>query len=255
MSMTLEAKHEVERFLRNGEKIGAIKYLRDTYGFSLEQSKILVEAMEGSLDPALGNVYPDSRKVALNEHEQSHATALLESGKKMEAVKYAKEKLRIPLREAKEIVDELERSVNPQHHSAPMAYGPGRIFLLMFGAVGGLFLGIAGYIFYSQNQSIEKSDLISGQVIDMKVNGDGLAAPVIAYEWNGQKWLHASSTYSSPPAYEVNEEVPIYVNRHDPEDIVVDTFSDRWFLISLFGFMGFLFTGIPVLVARFTRRR
>ena len=213
--MTQETKQEVERFLRDGDKPGAIKHLRETYGFSLAQSKILVEAMEEKLYLISDKPWLKQDTVP-DESAKARLTGLLAGGRKIE---------------------------------------PGRIFLLIFGAVGVLFLSVAGYIFYSQNQSIGKSDLVTGQVIRMKTNGDGMAAPVFEYEFDGRKWLHASSTYSSPPAYEVNEEVPIYVNREDPADITVDTFSDRWFLISIFGFMGLVFTGIPVLVASLVRRR
>lgn len=44
--MTGEAKKEVERFLLNGQKVAAIKYLKDTCNFMLDESKLLVEALE-----------------------------------------------------------------------------------------------------------------------------------------------------------------------------------------------------------------
>ena len=44
--MSLEARKEVERFLREGKKIAAIKHLQDTYGFTLSQSKMFVDAIE-----------------------------------------------------------------------------------------------------------------------------------------------------------------------------------------------------------------
>ena len=44
--MTSEAKKEVESLLQAGQKIRAIKYLNDTFNISLQDSKVLVEALE-----------------------------------------------------------------------------------------------------------------------------------------------------------------------------------------------------------------
>jgi hypothetical protein len=44
----------------------------------------------------------------------------------------------------------------------------------------------------------------------------------------------------------VNEEVEMFVNRNDPDDVVVNTFSDRWLFIFIFGLIGFIFTAIVV---------
>jgi hypothetical protein len=36
--------------------------------------------------------------------------------------------------------------------------------------------------------------------------------------------------------------VPIYVNKSDPDDIIVDTFVDRWLLITIFAGIGLIFS-------------
>jgi phosphatidylglycerophosphatase A len=83
----------------------------------------------------------------------------------------------------------------------------------------------------------------------MNTNQKSGSAPVIEYEWDGKKWLYASKTYSTPPAYSVNEQIPIYLNRvKNPGEIIIDTFLGRWFLIALFGFLGLMFFCIPLLI-------
>lgn len=130
-----------------------------------------------------------------------------------------------------------------------------KILLLIFGVVGSIFIAIAGVTFYNQSQSIEKSSLITAQVIRMEVNSEGLSAPVIEYEWEGKKWLYASSTFSKPPAYQLDEKVPVYVNRENPGEIVVNTFSDRWLLITLFAGLGSVFVAITATVAWLSTHR
>lgn len=252
MSMTHEAQEEVAKLLRKGEKIGAIKHLKETYGFSLEQSKILVEAMEGTLDT--DSPYLKSRSTSLDESALAHVSDLLRKGKKIDAIRFVKDSLGIRLKQARTIVEDLDRSLHPGRKAA-MTHGPGLIVSIIFGSIGTLFLAIAGYIFYSQSLSIGKSDLVTGRVIRLETKSDGMSAPVIEYEWNGQRWLYASKTYTSPPAYTVDETMSIYVNREDAADIIVDTFSDRWFLITVLGSMGLIFTGIPVLIGVLGARR
>ena len=220
MSLPHEAMKEVESFLHKREKLNAIRHLRDKYGFSPEESKVLVEALEKQLSSAS----PASRAVDAD-------------AKNREA------DLREPF------------GTRPRVDTSSRSGFSGKIIMAVFGVVGSVFLAIAGYTFYNQLQAIEKSSLISGRVIRMAVNSEGLSAPVIEYQWDGKKWLYASSTYSKPPAYELGEEVPVYVNQEDPGQIVVNTFSDRWFLITLFGVLGSIFVGIAAIVAWLTARR
>jgi len=257
MSMTEEAKREIERFLQRGQKIGAIKHLKDIYGFSLAESKILVEAFEGQTDSSSVNARLYTGDASLDEVSKSKVIALLRAGNKIGAIKYLKEHLNIRLKDAKHKAEELQKEINPKLGAVTRSAGLAvKMVLLIFGFVGFVFLGIAGFIFYSQTNSIGKSDLISGKVVRMEYQDGGQgSAPVIEYEWNGQKWLHVSNIYSSPPAYAVDEEIAIYVNREDPEDIVVNTFTDRYFFILIFGLLGFVFVSIPLLIVIFGSRK
>lgn len=220
MSLPQEALKEIESFLYRREKLNAIRHLCDTYGFSQEESSVLVEALEKQLDSVgTGSREPDtdSRNRVADRRELFGGRTRIDTSTRSGA--------------------------------------PPKIIAAIFGVVGAVFLAIAGFTFYSQLQFIENSTLISGRVIRMAVNSEGLSAPVIEYEWDGKKWLYASSTYSKPPAYEAGEEVPVYVNRDNPGQVVIDTFSDRWFLITVFGVLGGIFAGIAAIVAWLTIRR
>lgn len=251
--MTSEAKKEVETFLLKGEKIAAIKHLKDVYGFSLEESKVLVEAMEQtiSIRPATAGAYGYTTP---DESLKSQVLTLLERRQKIEAIKLVKKTLGMPLNTARKWVDDFEREMKLCYRK-PWRNKKQDILIYAFMAVGILLISGAGYIYLRQSQSIQQSDLVKGKVIRMKENEEGLQAPVIEYEWRGQKWLYASVTYSSPPAFAVDEEVPVYVNRQEPDDITVDTFSERYLLILILGVLGMFFTGIPLLILFLTTPR
>ena len=114
MSLTQEARKEIERFLRDGKKIGAIKYLKDTYGFSLNESKVLVEAMENQMAGVTTDAYshPATSEVA-EDTVKSEVLDLLQKGRKIEAIKAAKSGLKTSLKHAKDWVEAMEREASP----------------------------------------------------------------------------------------------------------------------------------------------
>jgi len=256
--MSLQAKKEVERFLREGKKIAAIKHLQDTYGFTLSQAKLLVNHLEDSGDVVAETAGPSQADLKPDEALKARVKALLSGGQKIQAIKLAKDTLRVRLNGAKVWVEDIEREMNPNYRlqsGRSLHSGAGGILLGVFIGLGLLFMGAATYIYFRQAQSIQHSDLIKGKVVSMQQNSEGMSAPVIEYEWHGKKWTYQSTTYSNPPAFSVDEEVPVYVNRQDPDNITVDSFSERWLIIFILGLMGSFFVGIPLLVMYFSTPR
>jgi ribosomal protein L7/L12 len=253
MSLTSEAKKEVERLLQSGQKIQAVKYLHDTFNISLLDAKTLVEAVEREQTPAqptgefssTGFSSSTSSQTALDGPLKAQVKALLISNKKIEAVKLVKTELNTGLKEALVMVEEVHKEVDPNYQSVTIGTGClGNTFKLMsviFGFIGLLFLGIAAGIYYFQSKTINNSDLVQGRVIDIQYSGDG-AAPVITYVSGGKHRTWSSNTFSKPPAHDLNEQVAMYVNKDDPEDVIVDTFIDRWLLITIFGSIGLVFS-------------
>jgi hypothetical protein len=87
---------------------------------------------------------------------------------------------------------------------------------------------------------------VQGQVVDFRYSSKGGSAPVISYRWNNKKHYYYSTTFSTPPAYDQNEIVEVYVNKSNPDEAIVNTFSDRWFLVFIFGIIGFVFTAFTI---------
>ncbi len=255
MSITAEARQEVESLLQRGQKVKAVKYLCDTFNVSLQEAKALVEAVEAERKPKLAPQAQyqndDSSSTLLSGSLKDEVVSLLLANKKIEAVRRVKDELNTGLKEALQLVEEVDRNTNPNYRSVSIRKGclGGGFALgaLVFGFVGLVFVAIAGASYYFQQQTIENSEKITGVVTDFHYGSKNGSSPIITYEWNGEKRQYHSNTYSSPPAYDLHEEVTMFVNRDNPDDVVVDTFSDRWFLIIIFGGMGSVFVLICVL--------
>lgn len=254
MAVPQQAKEQIERFLADGDKLGAIRHLRDNYKFSLDESRRLVDALQAQYvpkeTPTAGSL-PDS---PLDDLSRAHIAQLIAKGEKIDAVKFAKERFQLNLKDAKQMVEGVRkqsRNTRKMWHND----SPAHWILLIFGVLGAAFTAVTCGLFISQTRTLEKSELITGRIVDMRSRGKGLKAPVIEYEWNGQRWLYASTAYSSLELYELNEEIPVYVNTEDPHVVIPDTFLDRWMGIGILGTIGVCFIIGPLLVYFIAFRR
>lgn len=254
MSLTIETKKEVQDLLRRGKKLHAIQYLHDTFGVSLHQGKLLVEALEQELQ----SNEPDRIGISdapVQNNLKGQVTELLRQDKKIEAVKLVKTELDTGLKEALRMVEEVETEMNPGLKFMKVrtrGRSDHRIFSWIFGGIGCLLLCIAGLIYYFQLQTIGKSVQGKGVVIELQRSSKG-TAPVIAYDWQGKEMLYYSGTYSSPSAYELDEEVDLFINSEDPTDVIVNTFTDRWLAVVIVGGIGIVFTFFAILFSIFLK--
>lgn len=64
----------------------------------------------------------------------------------------------------------------------------------------------------------------------------------------GSSVTFRTSVGTNPPAFEVGESTKVYYDPKDPQSAQVNTFFQLWFLPILLGFIGFIFTIIPVTI-------
>jgi ribosomal protein L7/L12 len=249
MSLSSEAKQEVERLVQAGRKIDAIKYLQVSFKVSFEEALSLAEAVQTELKASQAwNVEQGASETIASQEtsilsglQKSNVIQMIADDQKLEAVKYVRAQTDLGLAEAKLIVDEIESElpalIKP-HKTKPSASLS--IFILVFGAIAMLLFGFAAIIFYNQYQSIATSDMVKARVIDFRYS-KGAAAAIVSYEWHGETKKYYSNGYSNPPANELGEEVELFVNRNDPTDAMINSFTDRWLGITILSGMGLVF--------------
>ena len=92
------------------------------------------------------------------------------------------------------------------------------------------------------------------QVVALESNdGDGFA-PIIEYEWEGKSYRYTPTTRTNPSAYNVGEAVGIYIDRKNPSEPLIDSFTDRWLGITIVGGIAFLFAFFAFVIAKLLRR-
>jgi len=260
MSITKETKEEVKRLLASGQKLQAIQYLTDTFQISSQEANVLVEAVEREEEANVQESPAFSvSSTALSGDLKTQVEQLLRANKKMEAIKLVSARTESGLKAALDLVEEVEKEINPNFKRAGGCVGGGfKLISIFFFAVSFLLLGGAGLTYYYEEESIEKSDLTKGKVISLEPNNDNdgteTYAPVVSYVWNGQERTYRSTMYSYPPAYEVGEEVELFVNREDPEKVYINSFADRWLMVTILGGIGSFFLIFAIILSVVSRK-
>lgn len=263
MSLTSEAKQEAEKLLRSGDRQGALQYLTGTFDISSRAARVLLEALEEEIklreDASSGS--SSGAPAVCHAKMKLVIGQFLAQGRKLEAVKYVRHSMNFELREALITVDKVGREISPEYASTNITGLAGclRVIAKGLGAfllfVSLLFLAAAGIVHYFQSQSISQSDRVAGKVTKMKSLDSDASAPVIKYEWHGKLRSHESHTYSSPPEYEVGQAVSLFVNRENAEDVIIDTFADRYALIVGLALIGCVLCLISIVFLYFGRRK
>ena len=114
--------------------------------------------------------------------------------------------------------------------------------------IGLVMWGLAVYFFIEKNSQLASSYLTTGVVVDYIV-GDGLE-PVIAYEIDATQYRYTSNIYSTPAPYELNETVEIYVSQDDPNSIIINSFSNKWLIVTIFASFGLILDLIGLLLLK-----
>lgn len=251
MDFTSETKRQIHHHLRYGNRVAAIKFLCDTYKISLEEASMLVDVAEKELE---GNASGETFSADIQDAGlRSRIKELLEQGKKIEAVREVKNALGTNLREATVRVESIEREINPDFKPLAKSRGCVRVVAFFVAAVSFLLLAAAFYAYQHQAQTIETGVKVVGVVTDMEYS-DGAGAPVVTYPWNGEDRIYRSDTYTNPPAFEVGEEVILYVDETDTDRVLIDSFSERWLGVLILGLLGMVFGLVALAIILVNRR-
>lgn len=243
-----QSQAKVKQLLQSGQKMAAIQFLCNEHKLSLLDAKNWVSYLAGET-----TLFPGSQTSTVSPAlMRARVEDLLLSNNKIQAVKMVMHEYQISLKQAKELVD----SVAPhQGFTFPKA-GPRLVFLLL-AAIGTLFTVLSIYWLWKDYTFTNNATTVTGTVVDLNYgmgSGSG-AAPVVAFQWQGKEMIFEGSTYSNPPAVEIGEQVELFVNPDNPKDVVINMISERYILIFVFGFIGFVLSLIGYLRVFLNRSR
>lgn len=108
--------------LRSGQKIEAIKALREATGLGLKEAKDWIEAWERGADPGPLTLLERAPEIDRSAPYEFPAEAVdaLKRGDRIGAIKAVGESLKVGLAEAKAMVEAMERKMEPVTKPAPL---------------------------------------------------------------------------------------------------------------------------------------
>ncbi|TAF30634.1 MAG: DUF3592 domain-containing protein [Cytophagales bacterium] len=126
------------------------------------------------------------------------------------------------------------------------------IFGGAFGGVGLLLLIGAILVYSHTNKSRQGAILIKGKVIGLSPSqsskGGTTYTPKVEFQINNQTFQIYGSVSSNPPAFDIDEEVELFVNPKSPQTASINSFTENWFVVLILGFMGTIFATIGISV-------
>lgn len=191
----------------------------------------------------------------INPETKQALIELLREGKRNEAKTYATRQFEVSPDQAELLIQALEREI-PQTSTQPAALTAqsAGCFLKILktvragAAVFSVILMLVTFLsWYLNNNFAHKAIQVKGIVTELVPQDSGSSgmAPVVEYTFNGENKLYRSQVFSQPPAYQPGEEVTLLINPDNPDDVVIDNFSERYFTTFIFG----LFTIFPLFAA------
>jgi hypothetical protein len=188
--------------------------------------------------------------MSIQQEIRQQVTALIRSGQRAEAKALLKEKFQVTDEQADQLILTIERE-NPMANVIVPQMGKqmGRAiggsggclslvlngFMIFFILVTLMFAGVAIGMYLYENRFVDEGIAIEGTVINLTSNETGSLAPLVEYSYLDTLRQYQSSFYSSPPDYEVGQQVPLLLNPENPNEAIIDSFNDRYLISVIFG--------------------
>lgn len=208
----------------------------------------------------------------LNEIKE-HLTNLVLSGKKEEAIQLLQQKYGTNRTEAEKLLGlAMKESITPgKFFSTVMKNVPDRMsggrgckpviyrfIAVIFGFIGIPFLLISIGVYIYTDYQISHSTIVKGVVTEIRTNhsydDQASQTPVIEYKYNGETILMYAPVYFDSPEFEVGEELRLFVSEEPPHDVIIDTFTQKWFVVTVVASIGVFFLVFMILFIMLARR-
>ena len=105
-----------------------------------------------------------------------------------------------------------------------------KIFVLVFGGIGAVLLLFAGISYFREQSFLDRAQVVTGTVTDYNLsssNDSGSSyCPVVDFTTQkGERVKYYANVCSSPPSYDIGEQVEVL---YDPEDITHAQMNGFW---------------------------
>ncbi|MEZ4903587.1 MAG: DUF3592 domain-containing protein [Spirosomataceae bacterium] len=128
------------------------------------------------------------------------------------------------------------------------------LFSGVFAFIGVVCLTLAYYNYWLIQKTIENGIETEGVIIahrrENKINRTTALAVVVAYKnEKGEPRVYYSTTYTTPVAFQIGEQVSISYNPNDPNDVILHS-PTKWLIPLVLGGFGIVFSliGLPTIV-------
>ncbi len=204
--------------------------------------------------------------IGMEQQIKEQVVALLQAGKREDAKTLLIGKFSINEEQAEQLIQVLEQENPLKHVVQPMftrtfnqsgSQGSGCIVLVLtgfkifFGLITFMMLAVAIGIYIYTNRFAGDAHQVEGTVVSFRLDDTNASAPVVEYRWRDSLRVYESTMYSTPPAYTKGEIITLLINPDDTEEILIDSFTERYLIPVVFGSIGvfFLFLTIGIHVA------
>lgn len=181
---------------------------------------------------------------ALTSQLRASIAALLDEGKKLEAIELLRRHVDVSLLDAKQFIeqwphgqlhagtwrmDAVARSAAVQRSWRLVPLACAGIFL----ALGVLFACIAWSLHESQASLAESGRPLQGTVVGLQ-SQRGSVAPIVAYEVDGARYEYRDSVFTSLKSYRTGDVLPLLVDTERPESPLIDDQVHRFSGVLIF---------------------
>ena len=118
----------------------------------------------------------------------------------------------------------------------------------IFATIGLVFVAVAGWRYLEDRSFAAAAVHATGTVIRMEGSSDSDGTtyrPVVSFrDAGGAEHIFGSGVSSSPPRYAAGDTVEVMYDPDSPDEAVIDSVLDRFFLALVFGGLGTVFSAI-----------
>lgn len=116
--------------------------------------------------------------------------------------------------------------------------------------IGTAFLIMAVFFYTSTSAFITSSKSAEGEVTELIIpSGSDTYHPKVRFQTeSGKEVIFVDSVGSTPPSFTVGESVKVFYQPDNPQNAKISSFFSLWFLVVVFGLMGFIFDIIGAVI-------